>query len=496
MRETPRDEHSARSVFFWALGISYLAATFLFLSVPLGWSGIGFFFLLGTALFFWFLRSDMHMFRTLTTFVCFGIILAGMRVMSVPQTLSASPPDGVAEISGRVVSDIDHRERSDTLTFETMLGDQRALILVSVPPHTTISYNDHVSLKGNIEIPESFTTDTGTVFDYPSYLSVSGISYVMQRAVIVSREKGNWSPLRTLFAIKQKFLEGLSLSLPEPYQGLAAGITIGEKHALGKEVADTFRTAGIMHIVVLSGYNITVLTVFVLFLFARLPRTARLWCAGIVIALFVLMTGASATGVRAGVMALISLFALWQYRPQYILRALMMATVGMVLWNPLILLYDPGFHLSVIATTSLILGTPILARHLTWIRHEIFCEALAATLATQIGVLPYLLFFSGQVPVYGLIANILTLPLVPVAMFLSLGLGFIGAFIGDLAALISFPSYAVLFSIVEVAERIAQLPYASLTLPPLPLLYMCAIYLALMSIAWRIAQRIPSNSGS
>jgi len=76
--------------------------------------------------------------------------------------------------------------------------------------------------------------------------------------VAVIRSSG-FSLTGILYEIKRGFMENLRQVLGEPEASLAGGLVVGEKDSLGKELLDDFRKVGLIHIVVLSGYNITII---------------------------------------------------------------------------------------------------------------------------------------------------------------------------------------------------------------------------------------------
>jgi competence protein ComEC len=121
---------------------------------------------------------------------------------------------------------------------------------------------------------------------------------------------------------------------------------------------DKFRDVGLIHIVVLSGYNITLITDFVRRIFIFLPRFLYLIITLGFIFLFVVMVGAGPGVTRAGIMASIVIVARFLYRPNGIGRVLIISGLIMVIINPDILFYDPGFQLSFMATIGLVYLTP------------------------------------------------------------------------------------------------------------------------------------------
>ena len=76
------------------------------------------------------------------------------------------------------------------------------------------------------------------------------------------------------------------------------------------------------------------------------------------------MVGWGAAVVRAVIMSLISILALYLGRPSDALRWLFIAGLLMLAWNPLILFHDPSFQLSFMATLGLILFSEIIDKKL------------------------------------------------------------------------------------------------------------------------------------
>ena len=131
------------------------------------------------------------------------------------------------------------------------------------------------------------------------------------------------------------------------------------------------------------------------------------------------MTGASATVVRAAIMALIAVSGKMFGRSYSAPRALLVAGFFMLIENPKILIFDPSFQLSMLATIAMIYAVPIVDRYLSrgaLAKWDKFREILSATISTQIFVLPFLLYSMGNISVVSLFSNILILAFVPYTM--------------------------------------------------------------------------------
>lgn len=382
-------------------------------------------------------------------------------------------------LSAEVDGEPDLRETTQRIRVRTDSNDK---VLVVAPLYPSVDVGDEIVVTGTLQRPEPFATDGGRIFRYDRFLAKDHIFATVERASI---EKVSSSTLLIdrvqvlLISAKHAFQDGLANALPEPYAALASGLITGGKQGLGKGLLDAFVLSGLVHIVVLSGYNVMIVAEAVMRSLRFLSRKSAAMVAGAVIGLFVLVAGAGAASVRAGLMAGLALVARATGRTYAVLRALAFAGFVMLLMNPLILAFDPGFQLSFIATLGLVLGAPVVSSVLGFMKSEFWRELLASTLAAQVAVLPLLLYQTGLLSFVSVPANLLVLPLVPFAMLLSAVAGGIGFIIPMLGPLFGLPALIVLSYIVYVAEMLAALPLASVTVPQFPFVLVILAYAAL-----------------
>ena len=162
-------------------------------------------------------------------------------------------------------------------------------------------------------------------------------------------------------------------------------MTVGAQESLGEKLQDNFRKTGIAHIVVLSGYNVTIVSEAIMRVFSFLQNVFKFSFGGIAIIFFVLMTGASATAVRAGIMAILVIIARITGREYDALRALLIAGVIMIIQNPKILAFDSSFQLSFMATLGLLYVSPRIYKYFKFITTKFqFRELVVSVIATQL----------------------------------------------------------------------------------------------------------------
>lgn len=491
---------------FWAVVMAFLLGVFVRSFVPAAAYLTAFLVLCGAASVALGFIDDTKfqqgsLCAVVLIFLALGMFRMNIATLSGDSHLTAHVNERIT-IEGVVKAEPDAREGSVRLrvTATTLISEEAtssvfAGVLVVAPAHSEVSYGDSIRATGMLRVPVAFDTGEGRQFAYPEYLAMQGIMYELSRAEIESSEEHLGNPLYAFaIGLKHKFLDGLGVALPEPAAGLAGGITVGDKRSIGKDLTDDFQTAGLIHVIVLSGYNITIVLNAASWLIAHTPllkhmRFAQLGVSGAIVTLFVLMSGGASSAARAGAMALIGVYARGSGRVFLALRALAAAAVLIVLWNPLTLGFDPGFQLSMLATLGLIVFTPPFADRLRWIPEKWGLREIAAsTLGTQLAVLPLLLYQNGQLSVYALPANLLTLFFVPYAMFFSLIAGVAGIVLDTLSIPVALPAYLLLEYIISVARMVAGLPFAAASIAAFSPVWLFASYAALFSGAayiWR-----------
>lgn len=397
-------------------------------------------------------------------------------------------------LSGTIIEEPDEKENYTRLIIEE--DKTKTEILVINRRHPIFRYGDRIEIFGKLEKPEKFSESD---FDWPAYLAKEDIYYEMfyPQIKLLSTGGGFWLK-RWLFDVKEKFIENLSVIIPEPNASYLAGLTISGKKAMPKDLQEEFRKAGVIHIVVLSGYNVTIVAYAIMKILSFLPQVFGIGLGILGIVLFALMTGASATVVRASVMAILVLLAKATGRIYQITAALLAAGFLMILHSPKILRFDASFQLSFLATLALIYVSPIIEKFppkadQPWAEKFIpkkfhLREIACATISTQIFVLPLLLYKMGLFSVVALPVNLLILIFVPATMFFGFaagGLGFISHFLA-----IPFSWVAYIFSAYElwIVDLFSKLPFAAFNIS-IPFWLMILIYAGYGIVLYKLSEK-------
>ncbi len=401
------------------------------------------------------------------------------------------------QIEGRIVDEPDEREASTKLTVNVESIGSRAAkgsILLTTNVHPRYEYGERLSITGILQEPGTFETDDGSYFDYGSYLRTRGITHVMYRPALERVGEGEGNKIAAgLFAIKQAFLESVGRILPEPQAGLLNGLLLGVKKALPEDVTEMFQRVGIIHIVVLSGYNITIVAQSLMWTVSFLPRAVGLSVGAFSIVLFAIISGGSATAIRAALMALLVVLARATGRTYQITRALIIAGFVMLIVNPALLVFDTSFQLSFLATVGLIHLSPYFSKMFRFLPERLGIREIAAsTVATQLIVLPLLLHSIPYLSFVALPANLLVLIIVPITMLFGFLAGAVGIFSSLLALPFAYISNALLSYILALASLLDAGAFTGSTIPRLSAGVVLTIYAFMFTAFMYLRKRKPA----
>lgn len=208
--------------------------------------------------------------------------------------------------------------------------------------------------------------------------------------------------------------------LPADVRGLLPGLVDGDTSELDPVLAERFRTAGLTHLVAVSGTNCSILIGAVLLTLRRL-RAGPWICAGcgaLVLVGFVAVSRPSPSVLRAALMAAIAMVALAGGRPRRAVPTLAGAVLALLLWNPALAI-NAGFTMSVLATAALLIIAPPWADALRRRRvPPVVAESIAVAAAAHLVTAPVIAALSGRVSLVAIAANVLAEPMVaPATVF-------------------------------------------------------------------------------
>lgn len=341
------------------------------------------------------------------------------------------------------------------------------------------TYGDHIKFIAKLSKPKLIEGKDGRDFDYEYFLQkddIFNLADIEQVQTIATNQANRLTHF--LYKVKKNFMQNIEDVLPAPYAFLATGLVISGKGSLDKELQEQFQKVGLIHIVVLSGSNVSIIGEAISKFFSFLPKLWGGIFGSIGIILFGMMTGGGATVYRSVIMSIIGIYTRLSGRTNSGFISLIVAGACMLIHNPKLLLHDPSFQLSFMATLGLIfLSSPIeefvkrIIGNLKIIKKTNIkipaglISLISTCIATQVFTLPFIIKFSGVVSLVALPTNIAVLPLIPFTMLFVFLTGVVSFISPVIAYLPAFVSYVFLKIELFIVGYFASLPFSAITVP-------------------------------
>ena len=378
------------------------------------------------------------------------------------------------------------------------------ILLIRLSDEYDVAYGEQLRVRGFIQTPPS-----NEEFSYRDYLAMQGIYSYLRTGTVTVLPGTNANPFWALiYRIKDSLLKDIYRLFPNPEASLLGGILLGVDQNIPTDVQQAFQNTGTAHIIAISGFNIAILAAVFMAIFSRL--FGKKWGAFLtifMIGFYVVLVGAGASVVRAGIMGTLSIIALQFGRRNQALTALAASALLMSILHPFVL-WDVSFQLSFAATLGLLLyAQPMqtalgafLARYLQPENVEKFVSPISEyfllTFAAQLTTLPLIIYHFGRLSVVSFIANPLVLPAQPALMLLSglaVLLGRIYMPLGQVAAWVAWPFAAYTIRVVEFFNGFQGGVYV---LGTFSLLAAVLLYVLLfsLSLAWQRVRGIMTPS--
>ncbi|MFB5677231.1 ComEC/Rec2 family competence protein [Paenibacillus terreus] len=317
------------------------------------------------------------------------------------------------------------------------------------------SRGDRITFTGTMEIPEGARNFGG--FDYRNYLKTRQIHWLLKSKgadSVAILEKGSWSRYSLLrWSDDARILLGERMDTTFAQQihaGFMKGLVLGITDDIDPDLYREFTRLGLTHILAISGMHVAVFTAALLYILRllRFTRESALWIVFALVPAYVLITGGSPSVVRAGIMAMIGLYAARRGLLKDGLNTLCAAAIMMLLWNPY-LLVNVSFQLSFLVTAGLMIYGPLL-RPVFAAWPPALGGSASITITAQLVSFPLTIFYFNQLSLLSTAANFV---IVPVLTLIVLPLG-------AAALLLSFCWAGGARLLAWPAERLNELTFA------------------------------------
>lgn len=437
-------------------------------------------------------------------FICLGAFLAVHQESKVKVTL----PEGEITYEATVITEA--KEHPKTWSADMIITSgamQGKTIKAFFPKKSDIKPlpTECITATSVLTVPER---QAGTTFDYARYLNnhgISGTTFIVPWKYQHNKFSTDNLPVTIAVAAKLRLIRlflinkiskwGMSVDA----ESLIAGIALGQKNSISKSQREAYSQAGAAHILALSGLHLGIIWSLLCVLCLGRWRTAGSMIALLTIWAYVMFAGMPVSAVRAAVMLTVMSLASLTNRRGSSLNTLAFAAIIILLISPSAL-YDVGFQLSFVAVAFIVIFTTPFMNILSpkWrSRHPWLTRLTSMTVVTvtaNIGTLPLVALYFNNIPLYGLITNLIAIPLITVILWLfivcitTMSLALPSALLSFLTSILD----TVIIVLNSSISFIASLPHSTVSIH-ITSLQSVVLYIAILSLLWILVIIIPKR---
>ncbi|MCL2334969.1 MAG: ComEC family competence protein [Endomicrobia bacterium] len=431
----------------------------------------------------------------ITAFILYAVILIILDYAGffAPERQSAlyfvADASKAVSIEGRVITnpEITKNGKRFTLRARKINGvDVRENVLVNSPEGYEISYGDIVEIEGMLRRP--LKAELPLVFDYARYLSRNNIYTILNVSHLEYIESRPNPVKKAAFALQRDVSKKIDAYFQKSHADVLKPIIIGDESALTNEIKNDFSNAGVMHILVVSGFNVGIIGavfMFVLKAFGIPLNKASLLCIPAVF-MYAFATGANPPVMRSAIMFSSIFIALALDREPLIYNSIALSALIILIFQPQ-QLFTASFQMSYAATIGIIYFYNDIYGIFSNVKNKVskfMCGVFSATFSAQIPIIPVSVYYFGKVSLISYVSNLFIVPLVSVILVLGVVFyffTFISSFAAaGIAAVVSILMHIMIF----LTQAFSRTKFAYFSVPKPDLLQLVFFFAAVFTMTY------------
>ena len=372
-------------------------------------------------------------------------------------------------------------------------------------------FGNIVEITGTYEEPSTARNFKG--FDYRQYLKSRNIYGTIdcEKYEIIATNKINVAS-NIVNYVQNNIKENMFNILDEEQSALCVGILIGDREKISDITEDNFKKSNLTHMLAVSGSHITYIIVALTTILSKTNRKFSLIITIFFLLFFTVLTGFTASVLRASIMGIITLLASILHRKSDTINNLGISSIIILIYNPY-LLVDAGFLLSYAGTIGIILFSKKISNGISIIVNKInpnllnkeqnnnskiffvksiiekiilyVISSLSVTLSANIVIIPIMAYMFSTISFTFWISNILAGPVMEVVTIFGFIVYFISIIFPILAQFLGIALNLLLTVLLKIAEISSKIPGASIYIKT-PSIYMCVIYYLIIYILFNM----------
>ena len=359
--------------------------------------------------------------------------------------------------------------------------NKKFIVYINKKNKKLLEYGDLIEIKGEYSAPEVARNYKG--FDYSQYLKTLNIygTIKVEESKIIN--KNQLSPiLISINNIKEKMIDNANRNMPKRTANLLLGILIGERDNIQEDIIESFRTANLSHILAVSGAHTSYIILGITYLISKskTPKRIDYIITIINLLIFIIITGASYSVVRACIMAIVVIGAKICYRKENFFTSICISLIIILIQNPFAI-NDIGLKLSFMGTAGIVIFNKSITNFFIKLKiKQKIAEALSVTFSAQLMIMPITILNFNTISLTFFISNILASPLLGIIIIF----GFISIFISSILNPISKILFLILHIFLEllilVSKVTEKIPGSSILVKTPNILFAIVYYILIL----------------
>ncbi|PWA12498.1 DNA internalization-related competence protein ComEC/Rec2 [Pueribacillus theae] len=330
--------------------------------------------------------------------------------------------------------------------------------------------------SGNLQSPDGKRNPGG--FDYKKFLNQQAIYWIASPNRLPFCKISSLTFFDRLKQYRQSGINKIEKHFSPESSGIAQALIFGERKGMDNQILEAYQSLGLVHVLAVSGLHVGVIVIFLFWFFIRfgLTREKAAICLLVFLPIYVVLTGAAPSVLRAALMAGAILAAYHLKEKFHPLDTISFAFLAILLFHPYFL-FHVGFQLSFIISFSLIVSAKTISKYF----YSNVSRLIAISVVAQLSATPILIYYFYQFSLWSLLVNVLFVPLFSSVLLPLSFLSFIVSLFSPFLAAPFIFIFEMLINFVHWSLHLVQrLPFASFTIgQPLPIyivLYYASIF--------------------
>ena len=389
--------------------------------------------------------------------VLLWFILAGLGEMREPEEVPRPWKEGsVLQIEG-TVSNIQTTEKKQTIYLKniSILSESPSLshpiigIKAELQQNMELNIGNRVQLSGLCEY-FSKAQNEGE-FDEQKYYDSLDVQFLLKKARVLKKDTSVRPISEVLRILRERTKSILDNMMKKEEAGVMESLLLGDKSSLDEQIRDLYRKNGLIHVLAISGLHVSMIGMSIFhFLRRKMGFAASSLLSGILMWMYGMMTGFPVSAIRAILMFYLFLGAQILGRTYDMPTAMMVSGILMLIRKPGFL-SQSGFLLSYSAVIGVSAASALPQRN------SLF-SPLKTSMVTWLVTMPVVAWFYYEVPICGIILNLLIIPSISVIV----SSGILGVAAGSVSISLGTwflaPAHYLLQMTFSICKKCAALP--------------------------------------